>query len=261
MNNLESAPCGRGKIARLPASLRHQVNLRLENNQPAPTLLAWLNALPETKLVLNSQFGGAPVSPQNLSEWRQSGLRQWLLLQELRDHAAQFQEGAAALQAQCEPQTLADNLAAVLAARYAALLQTWDGEITPAFEAKIRLLRGLTHDITQLQKSLHRAAQQRRDLARQKKEDAAQDLAQAKQDTISRLKTNIRAANLSVINPPDIARAIAAVEIAQTENEVFQVLPHRKSNLIQPNPANFTPSTLNQPPENPQTEPRQEAIS
>ena len=224
MNSIESSSSRRGKIARLPANLRRDLNVRLENNEPADSLLAWLNSLPETKRVLDDQFGGAPISPQNLSEWRLGGFREWLLLQELMDHAARFHDGAEALQSQCEAQTLADNLATVLAARYAALLNVWDGEITPEFEAKIRFLRGLTHDITQLQKSLHRAAQQQRDLTRQKKADAAEDLAQTKKDAITRLKTPNRQTQWARVYGAELGDAIALVEGAQSENEVHTLL-------------------------------------
>ena len=36
----------KGKIGRLPKAFRDEVNLRLENGQKGPTLVAWLNSLP-----------------------------------------------------------------------------------------------------------------------------------------------------------------------------------------------------------------------
>src|SRR5579863_7162867 len=123
--NPQSTAARRGKIARLSAHVRRQLNLRLENNQPADSILPWLNNLPETSQIL--------------------------------------------------------------AARYAALLNSWDGEITPEFEAKIKFLRGLSQDITRLQKSLHSAAQQNHDLKRLQKQDAAEDLESAKKIATARL--------------------------------------------------------------------------
>jgi hypothetical protein len=67
-----------GKIARLPRHVREELNERLERSEPGPQLLAWLNALPETKEVAEKHFASAPVNKQNLSEWRQGGFQEWL---------------------------------------------------------------------------------------------------------------------------------------------------------------------------------------
>ena len=67
-----------GKIARLPARLREQVNRRLHDGETAPQILAWLNALPEVLKVCETHFSGELVSPQNLSAWRNGGFQIWL---------------------------------------------------------------------------------------------------------------------------------------------------------------------------------------
>jgi hypothetical protein len=72
-----------GKIARLPGTIRDELNQRLENGEEAPPLLAWLNGLPEVQRSLKDHFDGAPVSKQNLSEWRQGGFREWQIREEL----------------------------------------------------------------------------------------------------------------------------------------------------------------------------------
>ena len=244
--SVSPAPClpsphtRRGKIARLPSSIRRQLNLRLENNEPADSILPWLNALPETQQILAAQFNHAPITPQNLSEWRQAGFREWLLLQELMDHAARLHEGVSDLP-DFEPAALADDLATALAARYAALLNNWDGELTPEFEAKIKFLRGLSQDITRLQKSLHRAAQDNRDLARQKKQDAAEDLKTAKKDAVDRLLKNSRLDFLSTGPGSSIRHPRVAVENASSESEVAAILHRFISDSIAPNPTK-TPS-------------------
>ncbi len=73
----------KGKIARLPCACREEVNRRLEQAEPAPKLLAWLNALPEVQKVLREEFDGVPISEQNLSRWRQGGFQEAMLRQDL----------------------------------------------------------------------------------------------------------------------------------------------------------------------------------
>lgn len=71
-----------GKFARLPHSLREEVNRRLLNGQTAGVILAWLNAQPEAVTVWDDLFEGAPATPQNLSEWRSGGYKEWRARQE-----------------------------------------------------------------------------------------------------------------------------------------------------------------------------------
>jgi hypothetical protein len=75
-----------GKIARLPHSIREQLNLKLHDGIPAKSILPWLNSLPEVKAILAADFDNRPISKQNLSEWKHGGHRDWLL----QYHASQF---------------------------------------------------------------------------------------------------------------------------------------------------------------------------
>ena len=75
-----------GKIARLPYSIREQLNLKLHDGISAKSILPWLNSLPEVKAVLAADFDNRPISKQNLSEWKHGGHRDWLL----QFHAAHF---------------------------------------------------------------------------------------------------------------------------------------------------------------------------
>ena len=90
MSDTPSTP--NGKIARLPAILREAVNRRLHDGEPGPALLAWLNSTPEAQEVCKKQFDGEPISPQNLSAWRNGGFQKWLTEQasiaRTRDRAA-----------------------------------------------------------------------------------------------------------------------------------------------------------------------------
>ena len=61
-----------GKINRLAAQIRDEVCERLYNGQTADTVLAWLNALPETTRMLTALFDGQPITAQNLSNFKSS---------------------------------------------------------------------------------------------------------------------------------------------------------------------------------------------
>jgi hypothetical protein len=67
----------KGKIGRLPATIRDQLNQRMFDGESASTLLPWLNALPVVQALLAARFSGEPVSEQNLSNWRAGGYVQW----------------------------------------------------------------------------------------------------------------------------------------------------------------------------------------
>ena len=66
-----------GKIARLPAKMREEINRRLHDGETGPVILAWLNATPEAQDICRKQFDGEPISPQNLSAWRAGGFIKW----------------------------------------------------------------------------------------------------------------------------------------------------------------------------------------
>lgn len=78
-----------GKIARLPKSIRDELNHRLENGADGPELLAWLNALPEVQKILAEKFNARPINKHNLSDWRHGGYAEWAVS---RDGRAQWQD-------------------------------------------------------------------------------------------------------------------------------------------------------------------------
>lgn len=67
-----------GKIAQCPDHVKRELNRRLDDGQLSPSILPWINALPEVKAMLAEQFDGAEISPQNLTEWRQGGYKDHL---------------------------------------------------------------------------------------------------------------------------------------------------------------------------------------
>ena len=68
----------RGKIGRLPASLRDEINGLIHDNNPADEIIALL----ESK-------GVAGVTPQNVSAWKKWGYDRWAKTQERLDGMAQ----------------------------------------------------------------------------------------------------------------------------------------------------------------------------
>jgi hypothetical protein len=73
-----------GKIARLPESIREQLNQQLSDGVLGKDTVPWLNSLPEVKQVLAEHFAGRPISEHNISEWRHGGYQDWLRDQETR---------------------------------------------------------------------------------------------------------------------------------------------------------------------------------
>ena len=149
-----------GKIATLPSSIRDELNWRMENGEQGNDLLAWLNGLPEVQERIHGSHDGAPISKQNLSEWRLGGFREWHLHHELMRDACRLSEHAGLMEEAVDAPLLAGKMTAILAARYAALLNSWDGAPSPEFEEKLRVLRGLNRDLALLQKILQQASRQ-----------------------------------------------------------------------------------------------------
>lgn len=112
-----------GKIARLPRYLREQLNRRLEDGEPGPQLLAWLNCVPQVTQMLASEFGGREINEQNLSEWRQGGFRDWQRQQEACDRVRRLTDQSEALAEAAEGEQVSDRLAVVFAVELHMLLE------------------------------------------------------------------------------------------------------------------------------------------
>jgi len=111
-----------GKIARLPAALRDEINRRLENGQKSKTILPWLNGLPEVKAVVEAEFEGNLITKQNLSEWKTGGYAAWAEGRRLRQSVGAFLEDAASLKGVTEGQ-LTESMGTMLAATMADQMQ------------------------------------------------------------------------------------------------------------------------------------------
>ena len=170
-----------GKIARMPVTVRDELNLRMENGQEGAKLLAWLNGLPAVRETLQASFEGARISKQNLSEWRQGGFREWQLRREWIGQAGELEASANEMRDVVDTAALPGALAGMLAARYAALLNSWDGEPDRKFEEKLRLLRGLNRDIALLQRTIQQACEQEKKSERETEESERREREERKQ--------------------------------------------------------------------------------
>jgi hypothetical protein len=111
-----------GKIARLPKSIREQINRRIEDGQPASVIGPWLNGLPAVKKVLSAHFGGVEINQKNISNWTSTGYKRWLEKQEfvmelraLSEDATDFTRAAGA--------QLARGTACIAAAKIVKMLR------------------------------------------------------------------------------------------------------------------------------------------
>ena len=139
-----------GKIARLPREIREELNCRLYDGEQGTELVSWLNSLPEVNAVMEKYFNDDCIRPQNLSEWKTGGYRDWLLQQETTELACRMQADSDEL-SQTASTPLTDLVARRLTARYALSaerLSQSTGDGLP--EAK--LLRELCADIIALRK-------------------------------------------------------------------------------------------------------------
>ena len=144
-----------GKIARLPHMIREQINRRLQDSDEGREILEWLNALPEVKTVMDTEFDGQPVSKMNLSNWRLGGYRDWEAQQEALAAVRQSGANAAEINQEAGGQ-LADQLAICVTARIAVALQKPPSTADdPA--AELLRLRQLCADLVALRKGDHNA--------------------------------------------------------------------------------------------------------
>lgn len=116
-----------GKIARCPADIREEVNRRLLDGESGPKILAWLNTQEPVLRVLDEYFGEEPVSPQNLSEWRQGGYAEWLARRERVAATKELAAYAAKLGAAAGGE-LSEGGAAILGGKLLEALESAEGE-------------------------------------------------------------------------------------------------------------------------------------
>lgn len=143
-----------GKIARLPKTVREQLNVRLEDNEPGEQILEWLNGLPQTQKVLKSLFDGVPVSKQNLSDWRTGGFREWQAQQEALKAMEGMVSEAEELQSSSD-EPMSDKLATWLLARYFMKIKQ---ALAAGGVDEIKLLHQFCADVVALRRGDHSTA-------------------------------------------------------------------------------------------------------
>jgi hypothetical protein len=181
-----------GKIARLPRDIRNQLNQRLEQSEQSPELLEWLNALPETQKIVQDHFAGVPISPQNLSQWRQGGFQEWLARRDLAEDAREVRHLSDELDSEDSLSVLADDAAVVLSARIGSLLANWNGEVDEPFEARARVLNGLCRSVVQLQRGMHRSLRENFDMENLKQERDQRDQEEGKRQFLEPLWSKLK---------------------------------------------------------------------
>jgi hypothetical protein len=149
-----------GKIGRLPRDTRHILGERIEDGIPNKELVAWLNGLPVVKDVLALRFGGRAITEQNLSEWKQTGHKEWVRREERRALALQLTEQREEMEMEPEESVaekeISDRLGRELAlemARLAMELVDMEGSI----EERWNRLCGVYREVAQMRRDDHRA--------------------------------------------------------------------------------------------------------
>ena len=170
-----------GKIARLPRPMRDELNRRLSANEDGAPILDWLNASPDAQAILARDFGGEPVTKQNLYEWRNGGFIESQTRQELFEQAGELAAPAAESDAPACG-NLIGHLVALLAVRYAALLARWDRDDNEALRVQLRVLHTFTRDLAALHRISLFAERQKRDQARSDRKEKQRD----KSETLAR---------------------------------------------------------------------------
>jgi len=140
-----------GKIARLSAAVRQELNRRLHEGERARRLVVWLNELPEVRAVLAREFGGKGINEPNLCAWRSGGYRDWLATREVRSQAETLAADAGELN-EAVTGGLTEHLATAVTARYGVALAKWNGEVTEEFRGKVQVLRRLCRDVVGLRR-------------------------------------------------------------------------------------------------------------
>jgi hypothetical protein len=166
-----------GKIARLPNDIREELNQRLFNGAMGPELLAWLNQQPAVNEVSSQFFNGAPVNPQNLSDWRRGGYQDWLRHQERELRIQRIAEQGVSLKQQEGDEDLFENSARIAVAE---LMVDMDSLHKKDDKQRWNRLRELTRELVRLQNAYNRSRWA--ELAWTKRNDQFEDIPESSQE-------------------------------------------------------------------------------
>ena len=132
-------------------------------------VLDWLNGLPEVREIIEEDFGGVPVSKQNLSEWRAGGYREWLRHEGSLDVVRGLMERVDGVIAVADEEDLGDRLSVALSVE---LVKTTEALLSEKMTAKERwkLLQEILPHLAVLRRQDHRATRVRIDEERWERE-------------------------------------------------------------------------------------------
>ena len=144
-----------GKIARLPWQTRDWLNERIRDGVGGTNILSWLNDLPEVREIVQEQFGGVPVSKQNLSEWRAGGYQEWLRREESLGTVRELMERAEGVNEAANEEDLGDWLSVALSLE---LVKTTEALLAEKMDPRERwkLLREILPHLAVLRREDHR---------------------------------------------------------------------------------------------------------
>ena len=132
-------PTRKGKIARLPAAIREQVNHRLFDGQTGPQIIAWLHTQPDVLTVLDEHFNEQPITSQNLSEWKSGGYQDWIGRREKVETLKQL--SAYSLELAQAGGSVSEGAAAVAGGKILEFLETADQETIEGLAISLAKLR------------------------------------------------------------------------------------------------------------------------
>jgi hypothetical protein len=228
-----------GKIARLPVCVRDELNERLERSEPGPQLLAWLNRLKPVREVVQKDFAGAPISPQNLSQWRRGGFQEWLARRDFCEEIREVGQLADKITDEYASGVLADDAATVLAGRFAVFIGRWNGDVDEQFETRARVLNGLCRSVVQLQRGMHRAKRQSFELEHLLEEKEKREQEEVKKKLVAPLIDMLKVDPLAeAFGGGTIGRKIAKYILAVRRDRPAElnILPTDKFEEAEPEP-------------------------
>ena len=145
-----------GKIARLPQSVRTELNRWLQDGEPGKTLVVWLKGRKVVSEVLAEQFAGRAVTEQNLSEWKSGGYQDWLRHEEARAFVENLTEQSDELDETADGMEISDRFGSILAAEMTRLApMLLEKETDP--DKRWQRLREVHRELSQLRRDDHRA--------------------------------------------------------------------------------------------------------
>ena len=137
----------KGKIARLPRAIREELNVRLQDGQPASVILPWLNGLEDVKTILARHWDGEPIGEQNLTNWRQGGWLDWCQQQAEADRLQSLAEFSAKLVASTGLK-ISDGAAAIATGNILSQLEAADDpEVVDMLIKQLATLRAGDHAV------------------------------------------------------------------------------------------------------------------